>query len=91
MSLRVGTISFMTEALDRSASLSPKYSDQGILARVPGQFVAQASKSLPDPYPSGQLTLNGPWPAARMVPTKQVRWTPCQTPSRPAADVTMQS
>lgn len=25
-----------------------------------------------DAYPSGQLTLNGPWPAARMVPTKQV-------------------
>lgn len=49
MSLRVGTIGFMTEALDRSPSLSPKCSDEGILARVPGQFVAQASKSLPDP------------------------------------------
>ena len=43
------------------------------------------------PYRSGQLTLNRPLQAASMVPTKQVRWTPCQTPSRPAAGVTMQS
>ena len=49
MSQRAATIGFMREALDRSASLSPKYSDEGILARVPGQFVAQGSKSLPDP------------------------------------------
>ena len=40
---------------------------------------------------SGQLTLNCPWPASRMVSTKQVRWTPCQKPSWPAAGVTMQS
>lgn len=39
----------MTEALDRSASPSSNYSDEGILARVPGQFLVQASKSLPDP------------------------------------------
>lgn len=39
----------MTAALDHSASLSSKYSDDGILARVPSQFVVQASKSLPDP------------------------------------------
>lgn len=45
------------------------------LARISKQLSAEG-------YLSGQLTLNGPWPAARMVPTKQVRWTPCQTPSR---------
>jgi hypothetical protein len=32
----------MTEAFDTPA-------DHGILARVPGQYIAQASKSLPDP------------------------------------------
>lgn len=40
---------FMTEALDRSVLLSSKHPDDGVLARVPGQFVVQASKSLPDP------------------------------------------
>jgi hypothetical protein len=49
MSLRSGTIGFMPEALHNSAPRSPTYSDEGILARVPGQFIAQASKSLPDP------------------------------------------
>jgi hypothetical protein len=49
MSLRACTMGFMTEALDRSASLSSKYPDDGMLARVPGPVVVQASKSLPDP------------------------------------------
>ena len=41
---------FMTEAIDRSnSSTSLKGTDDGILARVPGQFVVLASKSLPDP------------------------------------------
>lgn len=39
----------MTEALDRSALARSTHPDSGILARVPGQFIAQASKSLPDP------------------------------------------
>ena len=49
VSLRACTMGVMTDALDRSASLSSKYPDDGILARIPGQFVVQASKSLPDP------------------------------------------
>jgi len=39
----------MTEALDRSALARSTHADSGILAWVPGQFIAQASKSLPDP------------------------------------------
>ena len=42
-------------------------------------------------YASGQLTLNHPSTTASMVPTKPVRWTPCQTPSRPVAGDTMQT
>jgi len=38
----------MTEALDRGAPL-PSKPDNGLLARVPGQYIAQACKSLPDP------------------------------------------
>jgi hypothetical protein len=39
----------MTEALDPSPPPRSTVADNGILARVPGQFIAQASKSLPDP------------------------------------------
>ncbi|MGM9482827.1 hypothetical protein ACS5PN_16655 [Roseateles sp. NT4] len=39
----------MTEALDPSAPPRLTPVDHGILARVPGQDVARASKSLPDP------------------------------------------
>lgn len=54
------------------------------------EFINPAvSRSGLDRYPSGQLTLNGPWPAARMVPTKLVKWAPCQKPTQPAADGTM--
>lgn len=39
----------MTQALDSSAPSRPTSAGNGILARVPGQAIAQASKSLPDP------------------------------------------
>lgn len=39
----------MTEAIDRSAPHRPAHADSGILSRVPGQAIAQACKSLPDP------------------------------------------
>lgn len=41
---------FMTEdALDRSAILLPTHFDDGLLARIPGPCVVQASRLLPDP------------------------------------------
>ncbi|WP_457424287.1 hypothetical protein [Roseateles sp. P5_E7] len=39
----------MTEASDLITPRSSPQADNGILARVPSQFIAQASKSLPDP------------------------------------------
>ncbi|MFT7776501.1 hypothetical protein [Roseateles sp.] len=39
----------MTEALDRGRSPRLARADNGILSRVPGQYIAKASKSLPDP------------------------------------------
>ncbi|MFG6429887.1 hypothetical protein [Roseateles sp. LYH14W] len=39
----------MTEVLDGRASPRHAPTDSGVLARVPGQYIAQASKSLPDP------------------------------------------
>lgn len=39
----------MTEALDHGAARPSTSAEQDILARVPGQYVAQASKTLPDP------------------------------------------
>ena len=39
----------MTAALDHRAPPVPANADNGILSRVPGQYIALASKSLPDP------------------------------------------
>ncbi|MDR7269753.1 hypothetical protein J2X20_002382 [Pelomonas saccharophila] len=39
----------MTEDLDTKAAPRSGCADIGILAGVPGQYIAQASKSLPDP------------------------------------------
>lgn len=39
----------MNDAQDHTTPLPCAHVDNGILARVPGQFIAQASKSLPDP------------------------------------------
>ena len=39
----------MTEVLDRSSSPRHALAESGVLARVPGQYIAQASKVLPDP------------------------------------------
>jgi hypothetical protein len=39
----------MTEVPDCGASRRHAPADSGVLARVPGQYIAQASKSLPDP------------------------------------------
>ena len=39
----------MTEVVDRGASSRRAPADSGVLARVPGQYIAQASRSLPDP------------------------------------------
>jgi len=39
----------MTEPLDPSAPPRPAHAENGILARVPGQFIAQAARTLPDP------------------------------------------
>lgn len=39
----------MTGALDHSQPAPSTHAGSGILARVPAQYVAQASKSLPDP------------------------------------------
>lgn len=39
----------MTEALHPRVLTRWAHADHGILARVPGRYIAQASKSLPDP------------------------------------------
>ena len=39
----------MTQAQQHITPLAPTPVDDGILARVPGQYVVQAAKSLPDP------------------------------------------
>lgn len=39
----------MTQRSALTAPLAPARSDNGILARVPGQYIALASRSLPDP------------------------------------------
>jgi hypothetical protein len=39
----------MTEALEHAAPSRPMHAGNDLLARVPGQFIAQASRSLPDP------------------------------------------
>ncbi|MFT7772806.1 hypothetical protein [Roseateles sp.] len=39
----------MTPAPERITPPLPSHADNGILGRVPGQHIAQASKSLPDP------------------------------------------
>lgn len=49
------------------------------------------NRTVKDAYASGQLALNRRAEAARMVSTNANRWTPCQTPSRPVAGVTMQN
>ena len=37
------------EAIDHLTSQRPSQTDNGILARVPSQFIAQAGRTLPDP------------------------------------------
>lgn len=37
------------EAIDHLTSLPATHTDNGILARVPSQFIAQAGRTLPDP------------------------------------------
>lgn len=49
MSLPGGTMGNMIEVLDHSAPSRCAHADNGILARVPGLYVAQACKALPDP------------------------------------------
>lgn len=44
-------MAFMTEALERSASFLPTHVNEGVLARIPGPCVVQASRLLPDPRP----------------------------------------
>lgn len=39
----------MTEVPEHITPLPDTHVDNGILARVPGEYIAQASKSLPDP------------------------------------------
>ena len=39
----------MTDAPDHITPLPDTHVDNGIMARVPGEYIAQASKSLPDP------------------------------------------
>jgi hypothetical protein len=49
VSLPGGTMRGMTEALDHSVPSRFAHADNGLLARMPGRYIAQASKSLPDP------------------------------------------
>lgn len=37
------------EAIDHPTSLPATHTDNGILARVPSQYIAQAGRTLPDP------------------------------------------
>ncbi len=49
MSLCAGSMRGMTDALEHGAARATTPSGRDLLARVPGQYVAQASKALPDP------------------------------------------